>query len=129
MLAKTAMSRRQTAPPPKPPDLSPEKTLAALKKQLAALDNFRGKDFRQANNEEREWMNLTLNVLTRGFGEGSNNVGQFHSAKWAGQHRIGGVSDGQLQRNFHLRIEAFAATLRSSIAELELMKPEAEIAG
>jgi hypothetical protein len=55
--------------PPKEPDLPPEKTQAALKKQLSTLDSLRGRNYRDAEHEETEWVNLTLNILTRGFGE------------------------------------------------------------
>jgi len=121
--------RRPTPPPPKSADFPPEKTYVALKKQLAALEKFRGRDYHEFENEEREWKNLTLNVLNHGFGENSENVSQFHSAKWAGHHHGGGMSHGLIQQNFVKRIEAFAAMLKSSLAELELMMPEPEIAG
>lgn len=84
---------------------------------------------REVENEEREWKNLTLTILHHGFGENSENVSQFHSAKWAGQHHSGGMSLGLIQQNFEKRIEAFAAMLKSSLAELELMMPQPEIAG
>src|SRR5271169_270068 len=122
------MARRPAAPPPKPPDWSPEKTHAALEKQLAALDDFRGRNYREVEHEENGWKFLTLNVLTHGFGEKSNNVDQFHQAKWAGEHHVN-MSEGEIQRNFSKRIEAFDAMLRSSLAELELMLPEPELAG
>jgi len=114
------MARRTSSPPPKPPDWEPDKTYNALKKQLADLDKFRGRQYREVENEEQGWTNLTQNILTHGFGEDSNNVSQFHSARWAGQHRIG-MSAGEIQRNFALRVEAFDAMLRSTLAELELM--------
>jgi hypothetical protein len=117
------------SPATKPPDLPPEKTYAVLKKQLTALETLRGRNFREADSAETEWENFTLNILTRGFGEGSQNVSQFHSARWRGQHRIGGMSDGQLQRNYDLRIEAYAAVLKSSMSELELFLPDPELAG
>ena len=122
-------ARRATPPPPKPPDFPPEKTYTALKKQLADLDGFRGRIYQEVKHVEEEWINLTLNILIHGFGEGSENVSQFHSAKWAGVHRMGGMGAGQIQRNFEQRIESFAAMLRSSLAELELMLPEAGIVG
>jgi len=122
------MPRRQT-PPPKPPDFLPEKTYAALKRQLAALERLRGRNYREAHDEETEWKNLTLNIITHGFGEESNNVSQFHNAKWAGAHHMAGMSAALLQSNFEKRVEAFGAMLRSSIAELELMLPEPEPAG
>ena len=78
--------RRPTPPPPKPPDFPPEKTYRALKKQLTALDDLRGRRYDEVENEEQEWKNLTLNILSHGFGEDSENVSQFHHAKWAGAH-------------------------------------------
>jgi hypothetical protein len=121
--------RRPSVPPPRPADFLPEKTYVALKKQLAALDAFRGRNFREVENEEREWKNFTLTILHHGFGENSENVSQFHHAKWAGQHHGGGMSLGLIQQNFDKRIEAFAAMLRSSLAELKLLMPQPEIAG
>jgi hypothetical protein len=85
------MPRRGT-PPPKPPDWPHDRTYAALKNQLALLERLRGRNHREAENDEREWMNLTLNILTHGFGEDSNNVGEFHHAKWAGEHYMGGIA-------------------------------------
>ena len=126
---KEMSPQRPTPPPPKPPDFPPEKTYGALKKQLAALDKFRGKTYYEVENEEREWKNLTLNILHHGFGEDSENVSQFHHAKWAGQHHMGGMSPGLIRQNFQKRIEAFAAVLKSSLAELELLMPEPELAG
>jgi hypothetical protein len=121
--------RRPIPPPPKSADFPPEKTYVALKRQLATLEKFRGKRYREVENEEQEWRNLTLNILNHGFGENSENVAQFHHAKWAGEHYLGGMSSGLIQQNFERRIEAFAALLKSSLAELELMMPEPEIAG
>src|SRR5271169_6357718 len=104
-----ARPRRSSSPPPKPPDWSHEQTHAALKKQLAGLNNVRGKRYREVEHDEEGWVNLTLNILTHGFGEGSNNVSQFHSAKWAGEHYMGGMSEGLIQNNFGKRIESFNA--------------------
>jgi hypothetical protein len=74
-------------------------------------------------------LNLTLNITTHGFGEGSQNVSQFSRAGWAGSHHSGGMSPALLQSNYNKRIDAYTATLRSSITELELMMPEPEISG
>jgi len=115
------MSPRSKTPPPNPPDWTPEKTYAALKKQLAELDHFRGRHYREVENEEQGWRNLTENILTHGFGEGSNNVSQFHHAKWAGEHYMGGMGEGLIQSNFNKRVAALDAMLRSSLTELELM--------
>ena len=121
--------RRPTPPPPKAPDFPPEKTYRALKKQLAALDKLRGKKYFEVESEEEESRNLTLNILIHGFGDDSENVGQFHHAKWAGEHYMFGMSPGLIQQNFEQRIEALAAMLKSSLAELELMMPDPELAG
>jgi hypothetical protein len=119
-------------PPPQPPrgaDWPLEKTLAALKKQLADLDRFHGAHWQIVRDDEAGWKNLTTNVLIHGFGETSSNVRQFSSARNAGTWRMGGMSDRQLQSNFTRRIESMEAALKASIAELELMLPEPEIAG
>ena len=115
------MARRTKSPTPKPPDWSPDTTYTVLKKQLAELDRFRGRHYREVENDEQGWTNLTLNILTHGFGEESNNVSQFHQARWAGEHYLGGMSEGLIQQNFQKRLEAFSAMLKSSLAELELM--------
>jgi predicted nucleotide-binding protein len=115
------MPRRSTTPPPRVADWAPDLTHKALTQQLAVLEGLRGRAYREAENEEKEWMNLTLNVITHGFGEASNNVNQFHHAKWAGEHSMGGLSEGQIQQNFEKRIDSFAGVLRSSLTELELM--------
>jgi hypothetical protein len=117
------MPRRMTPEPPRQPEFPPEKTHSILKKQLASLDGLRGRNYRDAENDETQWTNLTLNILTRGFGEDSNNVSQFYEARSAGVHRIGGMVSGLMQQNFQKRIEAFAAMLKSSLAELELLLP------
>jgi hypothetical protein len=123
------MPRTPNPPPPIPADWPHEKTYSALKKQLAALDLFRGKRFLDAENDEREWKNLTLNILTHGFGQGSNNVDQFHQAKNVGVLLFGNPNDSERQEGFERRANAFSAMLRSSIAELEYMLPQPEIAG
>jgi hypothetical protein len=110
--------RRPSPPTPKPPDFPPEKTYRALQKQLAALDKFRSRKYHEVENEEEEWRNLTLNILNHGFGEDSENVSQFHQAKWAGEHYMGGMSPGLIQQNFEKRIEALPRC--SGVASLNL---------
>ena len=120
---------RRPSPPPKPPDWPLDRTLSALKRQLNALDGLRGRNYQEAENDERTWQNLTQNVLTRGFGEGSNNVNQFFHARNVGDHFVYEVHPSIYQSNFDKRIAAYKATLDSSIAELEMMIPAPEIAG
>lgn len=122
------MPRRPSVPPPKPADWPYEQTHAALKKQLAALEQQRrGKNHREA--DERGWSNLTLNILAHGFVEDSNNVQQFKSARLVGQVWSPRMSEAEIQENFDRRVEALRSVVRSSIEELELMLPQPEIAG
>jgi hypothetical protein len=123
------MARRQITSSAKPADWPYEKTHAALKKQSSALGGLRGKSYQEAEYEEKTWVNLTLSVLTHGFGEGSDNVSQLKRAGWAGEHSVFEMHPGVYQSNFNKRIESYKSVLESSIAELELMMPEAEIAG
>jgi predicted nucleotide-binding protein len=117
------MPRRPSSPPPKPADWSPNQTYAALQKQLAALDNFRGRRYREAEHDEKGWMNLTKNILVHGFGDQSNNIQQFDDAAWAGSHVTGPRTNFEVhnQNNFEARLGAFTAMLKSSLSELELM--------
>src|SRR6266478_3155499 len=122
---ESTMPDRPKTPLPKPADWPPDKTHAALKKQLAALDTFRGRRYREVEHVEQGWKNLTLNILWHGFGQNSNNVDQFHQAKLAGRNHAN-MSEGEIQQNFEKRIEAFSAMLKSSLDELELMGAAAE---
>ena len=123
------MVRRPNSPPPRVADWPPERTHAALKKQLAALGRLRSRNFREAENDEQEWRNLTRSVLIHGFGENSTNVLSFFQAENVGDYYMYKVEDYVHQNNFELRVKAFAPVLKSSIDELELMLPEAELTG
>jgi hypothetical protein len=125
------MVPRPTSPPPRPADWSSERTHAALKKQLAALeDQLRGKNHRAADdNDERGWSNLTENILAHGFGEDSNNVRQFKQARNVGQLWAPEMGEALIQEYFDRRVEALSSVVQSSIAELEWMLPQPEIAG
>ncbi len=120
---------RKASPPSKPPDWPAEKTLAALKNQLSGLEKLSGRRYDEAQYDETAWKNLTLNILTHGFGEGSNNVKQFYTARSAGEYYMYEMHPSLHQSNFVARINALKTTLDSSIAELAMMLPEAELAG
>ncbi len=120
-------SRR--VPEPRKSDWPPDKAVAILRKQLSELQQFRGKKFREVENEENEWVQFTSNAIVHGFGEHSQNDRSFSMACHAGEYSMMGTSEGQLQKNFELRIERFQATLVSSIKELEVSLPESEIKG
>ena len=117
------MARSSSSSSQKSADWPHERTLAALKKQLSELDNFRGRRYNEVENEEQAWQNLTLNILTHGFGVNSNNVSHFYRAQSAGEYSLMGMSNAVIQRNFEKRVNAMGPVLKSSIAELELMLP------
>ena len=110
------------------PDWPPARTRDLLKRQLEELQKFRGQSWRDVEHEEDEWQQFTTKVIIHGFGQASQNLGNFNAARWAGEHYITGISDHQRQLNFELRIEKFQTVLTSSIKELEAMLPEAEAA-
>src|SRR5262249_11838462 len=97
------------------------RTYAALGKQLAELDKLSGRNYREAEHDEQEWKNLTENILAHGFGEDSKNLSHFYHARSAGTHYLSGMSEQLRQQNFEKRQQAFAAVMKSSLAELELM--------
>ncbi len=115
------MPRQPSSPPPRPYDWPLDRTQAALKKQLALLNAFRGRNHEQAESDKRGWANLTLNILTHGFGPGSNNVQQFRHADLVGRVSAPSMTNAQYQYNFERGIDALAATIKSSLDELELM--------
>jgi hypothetical protein len=115
---------------PKGPTWTPEQTLRVLKQQLEKLELFKGKKhYREVNNEEDAWAQLTEAAVINGFGEQSHNVSNFYSARSAGVHNIMGVSPWQQEQNYQQRIAAYEALLRSSISEIEVLLPESEIRG
>lgn len=120
-------SRR--APERKGPDWPVEKTLRVLRDQLNALQRFKDSQYKEVQHELQEWKEFTLNALIHGFGEGSQNVSNFYSARSAGTWNMMGVSEWQMQKNHELIIERFQSTLSSSIKELEVSLPEPEIQG
>jgi len=121
---------RSRKPEPKGPDWPPEKTLLILRQQLEELQKLKAASrFRDAQQNEDEWSQLTRNVLNHGFGEDSRNVSSFVRALDAGEYSMMGTSEHQLEQNFRLRCQQYEATLNSSIKELELMLPEPAIQG
>jgi hypothetical protein len=120
---------RSRKPEQKEADWPPEKTLRHLKQQRDELQKLKGRNYQEVQHEEEAWTQFTVNVFIHGFGEGSQNLSNLHSARWAGEHSMMGISDFQAQRNFELRVQKFEVTLSSSIKELEAMLPEAEVRG
>lgn len=120
---------RSPKPAPRGPDWPPEQTLRVLKQQVEKLQALKGRNHREAENEETIWKQTSQAALIRGFGENSHNVGNYYSANSAGVHSMMGISDHQQQLNYGLRISKFEATLLSSIAEIEASLPDAEVRG
>jgi hypothetical protein len=127
------VSPRKPAPPQIPPSLSPERTHAALKKQLQSLQALKGRNYQEAEHAEREWTQLTQGIVEKGFGNPSTMLGHFHSARWSGEHMIipygAGVPHGLNQTNYNKRIAAFEPFLKGALSELEVMLPEKDIKG
>jgi hypothetical protein len=114
------MAPRTNSQAPGKPEWTPNQTYHALQKQLAALDQLRGQDYRKLKYEEGGWSALTANIIQRGFVAGSGNIAQFNRAKNSGFY-YPGMGDGDYQDNFSSRIKVFDAVLKASISELELM--------
>ncbi len=127
------MPPRKSAPPQIPPSLPPERTHAALRRQLESLQALKGQDYRQAEHEEQEWEQFTRSIVERGFGDPSSALGNFFSARSAGEHMMipygAGVPHGLNQSNYNKRLLAYEAFLKSAMSELELLMPEREIQG
>jgi hypothetical protein len=114
---------------PKGPDWAFDQTLRVLRQQLAGLQKLKNRNHNEARNDEALWAQTTQGALIHGFGEGSHNLNHFYSARWAGNHNMRGVSERQQQLNFQMRLDAYEATINSSIAELEASLPEAATKG
>ena len=126
---RSDVTPRARAPEPKAPDWSPDKTVRILRQQLNELQKMKGRSYREIENELRAWDQFTASALVHGFGEDSANEHNFATARSAGQWRIGGMPESQIQRNYQLRIDRYEAALNSSIKELEYMLPEQELTG
>jgi hypothetical protein len=100
-----------------------------LRQQLEKLQLFKGKNHGEVSTQEDAWAQLTQAAVTNGFGEDSHNLTNFYGARSAGVHNMMGVSEWQQQQNYNQRIDGYEALLHSSIAEIEVMLPEAEVRG
>src|SRR5713226_1011304 len=132
-LRGNSMPPRRAQPAEKPPDLPTERAYAFLKGQLAKLQEFKGHNYREAEGGESEWVALTEKLVMRSFGSESPNYRKFRMASSAGQYFMTPFGEGEdhalNQSNFQARVEAYEASLRSSITELELDLPGNEIKG
>jgi hypothetical protein len=119
-----------------PPNLSPEKAYSVLSTQLDKLQAIKSQNYQQAEAAETEWFQLTEKLVLRSFGSASSNYRHFCRARSAGQYFIrpafgdyGGEDHTLNQNNFEARTAAYENVLKSSIAELTIDLPEAEIQG
>jgi len=111
------------------PSFDTHRALAAFKRQQAELETFRGRGYRDAADDEKAWLNLTQSLVERTFGNPSSNMDKYYSASTVGYHNVMGIDESQRQQNFEQRQRAFGSLLKSTIAELELDLPEADVKG
>ena len=130
------MPPKRTQPQETAPDLPPEKAYSVLSAQLEKLQIFKGQDYQKAKAAEDEWYHLTEKLVMRAFGSASPNYRNFRNARIAGEPTAviafgdhEGVDHELYQRNFQARLQAYEGALKSSLAELELDLPDAEIKG
>ena len=126
------MPTRRT-PPPTPADLSPERAYAALSKQLESLQRLKDVHYKEGEPKEKEWAQLTGNIIARAFASDSPNRSHFGHARSAGDYFVttdfgyAGEDHALNQRNYMARIRAYEGVLNSCLAELRLDFPEPEI--
>ena len=97
------MARKAAAQ--KEPTVPPDRALSALTQQLEGLQKLKGRTYHEADAEEKEWENFTQNIIEAAFGDPSSSLSRFHSAKWAGEHSMMGISPQQRQINFESRLK------------------------
>jgi hypothetical protein len=79
---------RRAQPPPSPPDLSPERAYSALSTQLDSLQGLKKLRYSDGEAKEKEWAQLTGNLIIRAFGSENPNKGHFSLARSAGEYYI-----------------------------------------
>ena len=121
------MARKAAAQ--KEPTVPPDRALRALTQQLEGLQKLKSRTYHEADAEGKEWENFTQNIIEAAFGDPSSSLSRFHSAKWAGEHSMMGISPQQRQINFESRLKEQEALLRSLINTLRLQLPEEEVKG
>jgi hypothetical protein len=117
------------APAQTEPTIPLDRALRALTQQLEALQNLKNRNYQEADSEEREWGHLTDSIIEAAFGSPSSELSKLHMAAAAGRHSMMGISPGQAQINFQLRLKEREALLRGLISALRLRLPEEEIKG
>jgi hypothetical protein len=77
---------KQSTPPPIRPSLEPERAHTHLKKQLQSLQTFKGRDCKEAEYDEQQWMQLTEGIVEKAFGKPSTASDNFRRARMAGNY-------------------------------------------
>jgi hypothetical protein len=108
------------SPEPKGPDWTPEKTLRVLRLQYAELEKIKSLPPLEAYKQKAGWTQVTQAAITHGFGEQSQNLTNFHFARYHARNK-------DQWADFRAVTEAHETALTSAIRELEFMVPEAEM--
>lgn len=82
------MPAKRNPPPEIEPDLSPEKAHPLLSKQLEALEAIKGRDYREAGSDEKQWFQFTEKLMLRSFGSASTNLMHFRHCLSEGHQQI-----------------------------------------
>lgn len=132
-IGESGMPARRSQPPEVAPDLSAEKAHPLLSKQLEALQEFMGRNYREAGSEENQWFQFTEKLILRSFGSASTNLTHFRHCLSEGRHQMvpygAGEPHGLNQENFQARLRCYEAVLKGCLSELEIDLPEPEIKG
>src|ERR1700680_5068408 len=97
-------SRR--APVPPPADWPPEKALLQVQQQLSALQQFKGREYRDVKAEHSEWVQQTGMILRHGFGNTHDNCKNFNFAGWAiGEYDRYEAEETKERLNFEARVK------------------------
>jgi hypothetical protein len=107
---------------PKGPDWTPERTLQMLRRQLYELEELRQHNNQEVSKQYDVWQSATRAVFEHGFGQQSRNLIDFNWAGYAARKR-------NQQEDFQLVTERQETAILSSIKELEMGLPEAELKG
>jgi hypothetical protein len=107
---------------PKGPDWTPERTLQILRQQLAELKELKQHKKQEVSRQYDVWSQTTWAVFSHGFGQQSHNLTDFNFANY-------GAKLKNEQEEYQRVTERQETAILSSIKELEMGLPEAELKG
>lgn len=112
-------------------DLSPQKACTLLKGQLEKLQTLKGRKFKEAQAEEKNWYQFTERIITRSFGLAHANVTNFQQGWYAiaDLSEVRGFNNPYVlelrdQKTFEARIVRWEGVLNNCLDELALDMPE-----